>query len=212
MEQDMRRSHARMPGWLVAHGAARSEIYPLLAALLKPAPTEELLGILRNLQSEEALPERMGHALGTLRKAARDHSRAAVETEYNALFVGLGSGELAPYASWYREKRTQPAPLASLRSDLIGLGIVRQARCHEPEDHAGVLCEIMAILSRRPGGAARTAEERFFQRHVAPWLMIFFEDLRMAKNADFYRAVGSFGRCFLEIEHEYWNHHSHLQS
>jgi TorA maturation chaperone TorD len=110
---------------------------------------------------------------------------------------------MVPYASWYREKKIQSSTLASLRADLIELGIVRQTGCREPEDHAGALCEIMAIISRKPNDLPRAVQARFFHRHIAPWMMAFFQDLPAAKSAGFYRMVGQFGSSFLETESEY---------
>ncbi len=60
----------------------------------------------------------------------------------------MGCGEMVPYASWYRDRMIQSSPLASLRADLMRLGIVRQPDSYESEDHAGALCETMALLSR----------------------------------------------------------------
>jgi TorA maturation chaperone TorD len=201
MESAMKTMDA--PGWFATHAAVRTDSYVMLASLLGQVPSEELLDILQNLQWDDALPETLDRALKALRRAAHDHPRAALEAEFNRLFVGLGSGEMVPYASWYRGKKIQSSPLASLRSDLIDLGIERQEGCHEPEDHAGALCEIMAIISRKPDGIPHAAQAGFFHRHVAPWMMTFFEDLQSAKSAEFYRPVGLFGSCFLETESEY---------
>ena len=191
------------PGWFAAHADVRTDGYVMLASLLGQTPSEGLLNILGNLHWDEALPETLDHALGALRQAAHDYPLAALEDEFNKLFVGLGSGEMVPYASWYREKKIQSSPLASLRSDLIGLGIVRQTGCHESEDHAGALCEIMAIISQKANDIPTAEQATFFHRHVAPWMMTFFKDLQSAKSADFYRMVGLFGSCFLETESEY---------
>ena len=97
-----------------------------------------------------------------LRQAACEIPPTGLEEEFNRLFVGLGSGEMVPYASWYREKMIQSSPLASLRADLMSLGIVRQADSYESEDHAGALCEIMAILSREPNGIPHAEQAGFF--------------------------------------------------
>jgi TorA maturation chaperone TorD len=199
------------PGWFAAYATVRTDSYVMLASLLGQTPSEELLNILRNLHWDEALPEKLDHALGALRQAAHDDSPAALEDEFNKLFVGLGSGEMVPYASWYRGKMIQSSPLASLRSDLIELGIVRQTGCHESEDHAGALCEIMAIISQKPNDIPYAAQARFFHRHIAPWMMTFFKDLQSAKSADFYRAVGSFGSCFLEFERKYLEQGASIQ-
>jgi TorA maturation chaperone TorD len=192
-------------GWFAAHATVRTDGYVMLASLLRQTPSEELLNILRNLHWEETLPEMLDHALGALRQAAHDYSHAALEDEFNKLFVGLGSGEMVPYASWYRGKKIQSSPLASLRSDLLKLGIVRQTGCHESEDHAGALCEIMAILSQKPDDVPQAAQAKFFHRHIAPWMMAFLKDLQFAKSAEFYRMVGLFGSCFLETESKYLN-------
>ena len=72
----------------------------------------------------------------------------------------------------------------------------------EPEDHIGALCEMMAGLIA--GSFARTAslseQRRFCVTHVAPWARRFFEDLEKAEAAQFYRAVGTLGREFMDIE------------
>jgi TorA maturation chaperone TorD len=203
MESVMKTSDA--PGWFASHANVRTDSYVMLASLLGQTPSEELLNILRNLHWDEVLPKTMDYALGALRQAAHDYPLAALEDEFNKLFLGLGSGEMVPYASWYREKKIQSTPLASLRSDLIELGIVRQTGCHEPEDHAGALCEVMAIITQKPNDIPNAEQARFFHRHIAPWMMTFFKDLQSAKSADFYRTVGLFGSCFLETESEYLN-------
>lgn len=201
MESAMNTSE--VPEWLSAHAAVRTDSYVMLASLLRQPPSKELLNLLRNLNWDEALPEPLDRALGAIRQAAHDYPLSLLEEEFDRLFIGLGSGEMVPYASWYREKKIQSMPLASLRSDLIEMGIVRQEGCHEPEDHAGALCEIMAIISGKPTGIPPAAEARFFHRHIAPWMTMFFRELQAAKNAEFYRLVGLFGSCFLEAENEY---------
>jgi TorA maturation chaperone TorD len=193
------------PGWFAAQGAIRTDGYVMLASLLRQAPSEELLSILQNLHWDEDLPETLAYAFGALRQAAHDYPCAALDDEFNRLFIGLGSGELVPYASWYREKKIQSSALASLRLDLVELGIVRQTDCYEPEDHAGALCETMAIISQKGNDVPPAEQARFFYRHIAPWMMTFFKDLRSAKSAEFYRTVGLFGSCFLETESEYLN-------
>ena len=41
-----------------------------------------------------------------------------------------------------------------------------------------------------------------FEKHMAPWIGRFFADLEHAEAADFYRAVGTLGRVFMDIETE----------
>ena len=190
--------------WLTSYAKIRADGYVLLASLLIHPPSENLLKVLQNLQWDEPIPEKLDRALEALRQASRDYSPSALENEYNKLFVGLGCGELVPYASWYVEKMIQSSPLVSLRSDLVLLGIVRQAGIHESEDHAGALCECMALISREPNEIDHAKQANFFKEHIAPWMTTFFRDLESAKSARFYRAVGGFGRHFLESEIEYF--------
>ncbi|MFB3887173.1 MAG: molecular chaperone [Thermodesulfobacteriota bacterium] len=191
------------PAWFASYARIRTDSYVMLASLLGHPPSENLVKVLKNLQWDEGIPEGLDRSLKALRKASQDYPLRTLKDEYDKLFVGLGCGELVPYASWYREKRIQSSPLASLRSDLFRLGIVRQAESHESEDHAAALCECMALISQRPNETEHTTEARFFQQHVAPWMTTFFKDLESAKNARYYRTVGTFGRCLLESEVEY---------
>jgi TorA maturation chaperone TorD len=197
------RERTEPPAWLASYAKIRADSYVMLASLLGQPPSENLLKVLQSLQWNEPIPERVNRALEVLRQASHDYPLSALRNEYDKLFVGIGCGEMVPCASWYREKRIQSSALASLRSDLISLGIVRQADSHEPEDHAGSLCECMALISREPNGMDHTTQAKFFEKHVEPWMMIFFRDLESANSAQFYRTVGIFGRRFLESEIEY---------
>jgi TorA maturation chaperone TorD len=191
------------PAWYTPHSHIRTDSYVLLAALLTDTPSEVVMELVQNLRWDEDLPESMDEALAALNQAGRTCSIDAIAEEYHRLFVGLGGGELLPYGSWYREKMIQSAPLASIRSDLARLGVVRQADCFESEDHAGVLCEIMALLSF-PGNEIPDHEQAaFFDRHLGSWMPQFLKDLATVEKSEFYRAVGAFGCCFMAGEIEY---------
>lgn len=187
------------------YAALRPDGYVLLASLLRDPPAGSIIEILQKLQWESGIPEKLEYALAALRQVCLDCRPADVQKEYNRLFVGLGSGEIVPYASWYMDKKIQSAPLAALRSDLMKSGIVRQTSHHDSEDHAGALCEIMAILSQRHNGVSYADQADFFHRHIASWMPALFEDLQQAKNSDFYRHVGYFGQRFLETENDFLN-------
>ena len=191
------------PSWVDPSASIRVDIYVILASLLVDPPSEEHLNVLRHIEWDEGISDKMHEALLTLRNASSHYQPAIVREEYNRLFVGLGCGEVIPYASWYRERMIQSLSLASLRSDLFHLSIIRQADNHDSEDHAGALCEIMAIISDESNGVPYELQAKFFEQHIAPWMMAFFKDLESAKSARFYGAVGSLGCCFLESEREY---------
>lgn len=191
------------PLWFDPYVSVRTDGYVLLAALLGRPPSEELLKILQMLHWSPAIPEKLDQALRALCQAGHTHPLAALEEEYGKLFIGLGCGEVVPYASWYKEKRIQSRPLVSLRSDLIRLGIVRQMKNHDSEDHAAALCEIMTLISQKAMDVPIAAQADFFREHISSWMPNFFKDLQSAKGAEFYRKVGLFGSCFVESEGEY---------
>jgi TorA maturation chaperone TorD len=177
--------------------AARAQEYALIGALLLHAPSAELLKSLSELKGA-ATPLGLAHA--ALADAAAEASVEAVEREYFNLFIGIGRGELMPYGSYYLTGFLHERPLARLRDDLNAIGIARQEGVVEPEDHAGILCEIMAGLASRGLPAPADAERTIFESHMAPWIGRFFADLESAESADFYRRVGTVGRIFVDIE------------
>jgi TorA maturation chaperone TorD len=179
--------------------AARAQEYALLAALLARTPDAALLKRLSELRGD-ASPLGMAHV--ALAEAAAAANVEAVEREYFDLFIGIGRGELMPYGSYYLTGFLHERPLARLRGDLIALGIERAEGEVEPEDHAAILCEIMSGLASRRLGSRPGADENIFEDHLAPWIGRFFTDLERAEAAKFYRAVGTLGRTFIDIETE----------
>ena len=179
--------------------AARAREYALLAGLLSCPPSSVLLGEIAELRGD-ATP--LGRAHAALAEAASRATIAEVEREYFDLFVGLGRGELLPYASYYLTGFLNERPLSRLRDDLDALGIERVENNFEPEDHAATLCEIMAGLAAGRFPASPEVQCAFFEKHVAPWMGRLFADMESAASAKFYRSVGSLGRLFLDIEAE----------
>jgi TorA maturation chaperone TorD len=179
--------------------AARAQEYALIAALLLRAPDAKLLANLATLRGD-ASPLGLAHA--ALADAAAEVTAESVEREYFDLFIGLGRGELLPYGSYYLTGFLQERPLARLRDDLNQIGIARAEGVVEPEDHAGILCEIMAGLASGRLPAPKDSDRLIFERHLRPWIARFFADLETAESANFYKRVGSVGRVFVEIETE----------
>jgi TorA maturation chaperone TorD len=179
--------------------AARAQEYALLSVLLARAPDAALLARLAQLRGD-ASPLGLAHA--ALAEAASGADVERVEREYFDLFIGLGRGELLPYGSYYLSGFLHERPLARLRAHLSRLGIERSAEQTEPEDHAAILCEIMAGLASRRFPAPVGADRELFEQHLAPWIGRFFADLEQAQAADFYRRIGTLGRVFVVIETE----------
>ena len=179
--------------------AGRAEEYALLSTLLSFAPPAELLEQIARL-NVDATP--LGRAHAMLAEAASVAVASEVEREYFDLFVGLGRGELLPYASYYLTGFLNERPLSRLRDDLAALGIERVENNCEPEDHAATLCEIMAGLAAARFPASAEVQRAFFEKHVSRWMGRLFVDMEKAENARFYRSVGTLGRVFLQIESE----------
>jgi len=183
----------------------RSRVYGLLGNLLAAPPGADLLDRLRGIEGRSDA-DALSRAWQSLGVAARETEVAAADDEYHALFIGLGRGELVPYASFYLTGLLMERPLAELRDDLQALGIERRESVSEPEDHAGALCQVMALLCRQSGAEAQAQwaqQQAFFARHLAPWLQRFLEDLGAAQSAAFYRAVSTLGLAFLALEWRY---------
>lgn len=177
----------------------RGATYRLLATMLSAAPSDTMLGQIAGLVGN-ATP--YGQALDGLARAANETTDDAAELEFHALFIGMGEGELTPYASYYLTGFLHERPLARLRTDMRELGIARADGVSEPEDGMTSLCEIMAGLIEGDFGTPAPIETQrgFFEAHLAPWARRFFTDLEFADSASFYRPVGALGRAFVEIE------------
>ena len=177
----------------------RIDIYTLLAALLAQPPASDRLAQLEDLNILPGIPSALGRAIAELKMASRRTSAEAAGKEYDILFVGLGRGDIVPYASWYEEGMIMGPPLARLRQDLARMAIYRRGETCEPEDHVAALCETMVLLLAE-SRIAPGQEAAFFNAHIAPWMPCFFENLCRSRGADFYRAVGSLGKVFMQLE------------
>lgn len=183
---------------------ARADVYRLLGALLAGPPDAALIGLLRDIRPpEDARESTMAAAWRGLQAAAEGADPDRLQDEYFNLFIGLGRGELVPYASFYIHGLLMEKILASLRETLAQLGIERQAGVAEPEDHAAAVCEIMGMIISTHGLHLRQAA--FFEDYVASWLGRFFTDLDKAEAADFYRSVAQLGQQFMAVEQRYFS-------
>jgi TorA maturation chaperone TorD len=137
-----------------------------------------------------------------LAEAAAELTPEAARDEFFELFIGVGRGEILPYASYYLTGFLHERPLALVREDMGKLGIARAERAGEPEDHIAVLMDIMANLIRGAFAGEGVDAGAFYARHIEPWGERLFADLEVAKASKLYRAVGRVGSLFLSIETE----------
>jgi TorA maturation chaperone TorD len=176
---------------------ARADEYAMLGALLWRAPTAEVLAQVARFRGD-------GSELGTahlmLAEAAANADPAAIQREFFDLFVGVGRGELLPYASFYRTGFLHERPLADVRRDMEALGLAREERIGEPEDHVAMLFDVMRGLIMGEFASDQIDDRVFYERHIKPWASRLFVDLEMTQTSAFYRTVGAVGRVFLDVE------------
>ena len=179
----------------------RADLYDFLALLLSGPPSKELLAQTAALTGDES---DLGAAIKSMARVAALTKEARAQSEFNALFIGLGRGELLPYASFYLTGFLNEKPLAALRKDMTALRIARAPNVFEPEDNIASLFEMMAgmILGRFGDPVPVERQAEYFNKHIGPWATHFLSDLEAAKNSVFYAAVGAAGKAFMEIERE----------
>ncbi|MDU8912438.1 molecular chaperone TorD family protein [Aestuariicoccus sp. MJ-SS9] len=179
----------------------RADLYNYLGLMLSGPPDELLLSQTAGLTGDDT---DLGRAIARLAECAATTKPKDATREFNALFIGMGRGELLPYASYYLTGFLNEKPLAVLRNDLAARRIARAPNVYEPEDNIATLMEVMAglIVGRFSAPATLADQKTFFNRHLAPWAGHFFADLEGAKTGMMYCALGSVGRAFMEIERE----------
>ena len=179
--------------------ALRADLYDFLGLILSGPPDQGLLSQTAALSGDGS---DLGTAVSALAKIAGLSKPKTVESEFNALFIGLGRGELLPYASYYLTGFLNEKPLASLRRDMAARGMTRAENVYEPEDNIASCMEMMGGMIRGRFGAPAALEDQktFFNKHIGPWAGHFYTDLEAAQNSVLYASVGAVGRVFMEIE------------
>jgi TorA maturation chaperone TorD len=179
----------------------RADLYNYLGLILSGPPDQMLLDQTAGLSGDGS---KLGEAVSGLARVAKVTRPAKARAEYHALFIGLGRGELLPYASYYLTGFLNEKPLARLRRDMTALGISRAQNVFEPEDNIASLIEMMGgmIVGRFGTPASATRQKEFFNRHIGLWAPHFFADLQAAKASVLYASVGAVAAAFLDIERE----------
>lgn len=184
---------------IVAEDRERAILYGILASGLE-GPVDH--GWLNAVAGLPRLEGDIGACLADLSRSASQVDPLALRRDYHDLFIGVGRGELVPYASYYLTGFLNEKPLALLRQDMRRLGIERDPDVHEPEDHIAALCAVMAGLIDGSFGVDQDAESSFFRTHLATWAPYFFKDLATTAIGDLYPALGRLGQAFIALEIE----------
>lgn len=182
----------------------RASSYALLATLLANPPTEALLTQLQGIETDKDDSKDVVNAWSMLKLAAERNNAESIADEYHILFIGIGRGELVPFASWYLTGFLMEKPLAHLRQRLSELGFEQLEDVHEPEDHAAALCEVISQLILDEETDFET-ERVFYEEFIGNWMKRFFNDLQKSESSAFYAAVGQLGEAILDIENRYFS-------
>ena len=177
----------------------RADMYSFLASLLRTEPSADLVKQLTLLKSDNTP---IGNAIKILAKLASSLDLHEIRDEYVKIFIGVGRGEILPFASYYLTGFLKDKPLAKLRNDMKEIGIEMSADVKEPEDHIASLFDIMSgiILGKFDRKFSITEQRDFFNKHLAPWVELLMRDIEASKIAVFYAPVWTLGREFIEIE------------
>ena len=184
---------------------ARSELYGLLALLYFAPPSAEVLTQLRVAATDApaagALLEAPWRALVGL---ARELSVQGIQSEYDALFGGIGKPDVYLYASYYLSGFLNEKPLARLRTDLARLGLARDENMAEIEDHIACLCEVMRYLIAGDDAARADLpkQREFLVHHLQPWVSMLCEAIESHPKARFYAALAVLTREFMAVEEQ----------
>lgn len=185
---------------------ARAGYYALLANLLYAAPSAALLQAIAAAgpgpgEVAGCEPGTLAVAEQGLRLASKAMDAEAAAEEFQALFIGAGSGgEVMPYASWHLTGFLMEEPLAHVRADLAALGYDRADGVCEPEDHIAALCETMRLLIE--SGTPLARQKQFFMQHLASWGGALAAQVEHAPSANYYRHVAALLREFLHVEEQ----------
>ena len=176
----------------------RADMYSFLASLLRTEPSADLVKQLTLLESDDTP---IGKAIKILTKLASSLDLPSIRAEYVGIFIGVGRGEILPFASYYLTGFLKDKPLAKLRGDMQEIGIAVSSGI-DPEDHIATLFDIMAglILGKFNRKFSIGEQKDFFNKHLAPWVDLLMRDIEASKIAVFYAPVGTIGREFIEIE------------
>ena len=182
---------------------ARSELYGLLALVYYAPPATELIAQLRAAVTEApAAGAFLEEPWRALVGVARSLTDAEIQNEYESLFGGMGKPEVYLYGSHYLSGFLNEKPLARLRTALASLGLDRDDKMSETEDHIAYLCEVMRYLIAGDDVAVAnlTRQRTFFTQQIQPWVMTLCDELQKHPKARFYAAVAELTRAFMSVE------------
>jgi TorA maturation chaperone TorD len=182
----------------------RAELYGLLASVWLEPPSQPLLEAFAVAVTQAPEPDSFLEApWHDLVAAMRATTVEAARVEFDTLFVGTGKAEIFPHASYQLTGALNEQPLVRLRTDLIELGLARDERSPDTEDHVAFVFEVMRYLIAGDDIEVCNLEQqrRFFRAHVQPWVAtVLCDAVQQHPQARLYAAVAGFTRAFVLVE------------
>ena len=200
----------------------RQKYYGLFVNLLWKEPEVEFLkslldGISERIRGADGLSNLMCEGWKKIQTYLEENLADDVEFEFVELFLGPQKPEIQPYESYYFAGSVFQAPLASVRSFMKDIGLVKnEGELPEPEDTLGFELEIMNWMIIKQKKTEDLEEEKiwldyqesFLKEHLLVWGPTCCDDIASASKSNFYEGVGLLLKGFLEIEKELFKNRS----
>jgi TorA maturation chaperone TorD len=196
--------HFEQPRSIGEEDQVRADFYALLANLFYRAPDERLLqAIMIAPEPASETDPALADAWSALAAASGAVTTDALNEEFENLFIGVGRAPVMLYGSYYQAGFLNEKPLAELRTDLARMGFARDGAVRETEDHLAALCDVMrAMILGDVANASASLDEqqRFFLKHLQPWVLECCDAANLNQNSNYYRRVAAFAKAFFEVE------------
>ncbi len=135
-------------------------------------------------------------ALSALKEGAREGASESLVREYRRLFVGPGAKPCPPWGSVYTDSECVifGESTLALRFWMRAHGIERLGDEATPEDHIGLMLELMAWMSEEKPELLG----EYLREHLLTWSSHFLGQLESAAVHPFYRGLASIAKLSLE--------------
>jgi TorA maturation chaperone TorD len=129
----------------------------------------------------------------------------AIASEYEALFVGVGSSEVSLHGGAYTKARRGGPLLVQVRDSLAQLHLTRAPGVTMFEDHLAAVFETMRLIivgDGQPGAFAFDVQREFFAANIEPWVALCCNAICAKSIANYYARVAQFTGDFMVIERD----------
>lgn len=174
----------------------RGGVYGFLAQAFRMAPTEQMLELLAQDGSDQAV------AMGLVPDADFAELRRTIEADFNRVFLGMSPRAIAPYESVFTS--TEHLLMQDARDEVLAAyraeGVEIATDENLPEDHIAFELGFMKHLCDRTVECAEAGEndeaqrllavqKRFFEQHLANWVPRLCAEAAKQVSSPYYEQV-----------------------